>query len=270
MALKPSSLPGGMKRVDHDGVTLVERRDPHITFAFTERTGGVSEPPYASLNLASHVGDDPFAVQENRRRVLEAMGCSDCADNLLVPNQVHGDCVVVVRQHGAEYLEDMRDNISEGADAIVCTTPQVPVMLCFADCVPVVLTTPRGFAVVHSGWKGTYARIAGKTARILCEETGCDPDDLQAFIGPHILADEYEVSAELIHKFSLQFDNINTFGPRLLDLSRAIRQSLEETGVRSCDIHDLGLSTMQLNDRFFSYRLEIGACGRHAAVCVMR
>lgn len=270
MAQKPSALPAGMRRIDHDGVTLVERCDSHVTFAFTERSGGVSEPPYASLNLGSHVGDDPFAVQENRRRVLEALGCSDCADNLLVPNQVHGDRVIVVKEQGAEYLEDIRECILEGADAIVCTTTQVPVMLCFADCVPVVLVAPGGFAVVHSGWKGTYARIAGKAARVLRAETGCDFTDLKAFIGPHILADEYEVSAELIHKFSLQFDNISTFGPRLLDLSRAIRQSLEETGVRSCDIHDLGLSTMQLNDRFFSYRLENGVCGRHAAVCVMR
>lgn len=57
-----------VSRVDHDGVTLVEGATLDVRFAFTERTGGVSEDAYSSLNLGSHVGDDPFAVQENRRQ----------------------------------------------------------------------------------------------------------------------------------------------------------------------------------------------------------
>ena len=59
-----------VSRVDHDGVTLVEGATSDVRFAFTERAGGVSEDAYSSLNLGSHVGDDPFAVQENRRRAL--------------------------------------------------------------------------------------------------------------------------------------------------------------------------------------------------------
>ena len=56
-----------------------------------------------------------------------------------------------------------------GADAVVCTVPGVPVLLCFADCVPVVVVCSGGFAVVHSGWRGTYAEIAGTA---FCQETG--------------------------------------------------------------------------------------------------
>ena len=71
-----------VSRVDHDGVTLVEGATSYVRFAFTERVGGVSEDAYSSLNLGSHVGDDPFAVQENRRRALEAMGAAEfsCID----------------------------------------------------------------------------------------------------------------------------------------------------------------------------------------------
>lgn len=154
-----------VSRVDHDGVTLVEGATSDVRFAFTERAGGVSEDAYSSLNLGSHVGDDPFAVQENRRRALEAMGAAECKHNLLIPNQVHGDHIVAVVSNGADDLEDVREQIAEGCDAIVCTARNVPVLLCFADCVPVVLVAPGGFAVVHSGWKGTIARISARRAR---------------------------------------------------------------------------------------------------------
>ena len=156
-----------VSRVDHDGVTLVEGATSDVRFAFTERTGGVSEDAYSSLNLGSHVGDDPFAVQENRRRALEAMGATECEHNLLVPNQVHGDHIVTVTSNGADDLEAVREQIAEGCDAIVCTAHDVPVLLCFADCVPVVLVAPSGFAVVHSGWKGTIARISAKRFAML-------------------------------------------------------------------------------------------------------
>lgn len=68
---------------------------------------------------ALHVGDDPFTVQENRRRVLEAMGAAECEHSLLVPNQVHGDHVVTVTSNGAEDLENIREQIAEGCDALV-------------------------------------------------------------------------------------------------------------------------------------------------------
>lgn len=258
-----------VSRVDHDGVTLVEGGSHDVRFAFTERTGGVSEDAYSSLNLGSHVGDDPFSVQENRRRVLDAMGAAECEHNLLVPNQVHGDHVVVVSSNGADDLEDVREQIAEGCDAIVCTAREVPVMLCFADCVPVVLVAPGGFAVVHSGWKGTIARISAKACQALCDATGCDPSDVSAYIGPHILGDEYEVSQELMNRFAAEFASIDASASRLLDLSAAIVEALEDAGVAKDHIVDTGLSTMRQNDRFYSYRKEAGTCGRHAAIGVM-
>ena len=228
-----------VSRVDHDGVTLVEGATSDVRFAFTERAGGVSEDAYSSLNLGSHVGDDPFAVQENRRRALEAMGAAECEHNLLVPNQVHGDHIVAVTSNGADDLEDVREQIAEGCDAIVCTAHNVPVLLCFADCVPVVLVAPGGFAVVHSGWKGTIARISAK------------------------------VSQELMDRFAAEFSCIDASASRMLDLSAAIREALVDVGVDADNIVDTQLSTVRQNDRFYSYRNEDGTCGRHAAIGVM-
>lgn len=260
---------GQFNRNDYDRLVLNEVRDGTVAAAFTERTGGVSKPPYASLNLGSHVGDDPAAVMENRRRVLAALGCAGDFERLLVPNQVHGDCVAIVREGSDDELVRVREQIAEGSDAIVCVAAHVPVMLCFADCVPVVLTCPGGFAVIHSGWKGTIARISAKAASILCETAECSASSVRAYIGPHILGDEYEVSQELMERFCAEFDWVDTGDSRMLDLGRAIRQALVETGVPEDAICDLGLSTVRCNDRFFSYRAEKGTCGRHAAVAVM-
>ncbi len=196
---------GQFNRNDYDGLVLNEVRDGTVAAAFTERTGGASESPYASLNLGSHVGDDLAAVMENRRRVLAALGCAGDFERLLVPNQVHGDCVAVVREGSDDELTRVREQIAEGADAIVCAVAHVPVMLCFADCVPVVLTCPGGFAVIHSGWKGTIARISAKAASILCETAACPASSVRAYIGPHILGDEYEVSQELMERFCAEF-----------------------------------------------------------------
>lgn len=260
---------GQFNRNDYDGLMLNEVRDETVAVAFTERTGGISEPPYASLNLGSHVGDDLDAVMENRRRVLAALGCADDFERLLVPNQVHGDRVAVVWEGSDDGLARVREQIAEGTDAIVCVAAHVPVMLCFADCVPVVLTCPGGFAVIHSGWKGTIARISAKAARLLCEASGCPASSVRAYIGPHILGDEYEVSQELMERFCAEFGWFDTGNSRMLDLGRAIRQALAEAGVPGDAICDLGLSTVRCNDRFFSYRAEKGTCGRHAAVAAM-
>ena len=256
--------------VDDTGVALVGSLEGPVAFGFTERTGGVSKPPYTSLNLGSHVGDAPEAIQENRRRVLAALGCKKALDRLIVPNQVHGDHVVIVPSSDTAALAEARAEAAAGADAVVCTVPGVPVLLCFADCVPVIVACPGGFAVVHSGWRGTYAEIAGTAARALGEATGCAPSDMRAYIGPHILGDEYEVSAELIEQFSQRFTDINPSGPRMLDLSRAITQALVCAGLAEGSVLDTRLSTVRHNDRFYSYRAENGSCGRHAAVAVMR
>lgn len=255
-------------RVTHGPVTLVEGVDGAVRYGFTERGGGVSPAPYESLNLGSHVGDDPANVAENRRRALAALGAGDLVDRLIVPNQVHGDEVVTLTSSDPASIERARSQAAAGADAVVCTAPGVPVMLCFADCAPVILTLGDAFAVAHSGWRGTLAGIAGTTALALARAVGGDAADIRAYIGPHILGDEYEVSEELVSTFSERFDDPAPAGPRLLDLSACIRQSLERAGVPAANVVDTALSTISLPERFYSYRGSGGACGRHAAVAV--
>lgn len=240
-----------------------------VTFAFTERTGGVSEGCHASLNLGDACGDEPSRVAENRRLALAAIGAAAWAGSLVAPHQVHGDHLVRVTSAEPEELLARRREAREGADAVICTVPHVPVLLCFADCVPVVVCAPGGFAVAHSGWRGTIARIAAKAARALMDETGCAAEELRAYVGPHICAEDYEVSSELMERFVGEFGPAVDAGERHLDLGLAVRAALVETGVPEGSIASCDDSTASNVGRFFSYRAEEGRCGRHAALAVL-
>lgn len=257
------------ERIVIDGVALDTDRSAAgsgVTFCFTERTGGVSTGPFTSLNLGLKGGDDPACVRENRRRVMAALGAEDLLAGLVVPNQVHGDEVALVERADGP----LPVLIDEGADAVVCTVPGRAVMLLFADCAPVVLVAPGGFAVVHSGWRGTLAGIAGKAARELARAAGCPTSTLAAYIGPHISGEVYEVSPELLERFAGRFGNCAQAGPRRLDLTACIGASLVEAGVPAGRVVDAGLCTATRTDRFFSHRAEHGRTGRHAAVAFMR
>lgn len=262
-----TGVPQVPERFVVDGVALDTDRaaaGSGVTFCFTERTGGVSARPFQSLNLGTKGGDDPSAVRENRRRVLSAMGAPDLFETLVLPSQVHGDTVAVV--DGGP----LPAAIEEGADAVVCTVPDRAVMLLCADCAPVVLVVQGGFAVAHSGWRGTLAGIAGAAARVLARATGRPCGEMAAYIGPHISADAYEVSPELAARFAERFGERAVAGERHLSLAACIRASLGEAGVPGDRVVDAGLCTAAHTDRFFSHRAEHGRTGRHGAVAFMR
>ena len=261
-----ASAPGRFVR---DGVALVGCRDAAstgVTFAFSERTGGVSPAPCASLNMGGSTPDSQANVAENRRRVMAALDAEYLAGRIVRPHQVHGDEVALV----TDASEPVPAWVGEGCDGVVCTAPDVPVMLVFADCVPVVLACRGGFAVVHSGWRGTYAEISLKAARMLMDATGRGAEELVAYIGPHISAPAYEVSRELAERFAGRFGPAAVPTERHLDLSACIRASLARAGMGEGQVSDCGLCTATLTDRFYSYRAEHGLTGRHCAVAFMR
>lgn len=242
-----------------------------IVVAFSERGGGVSEPPFASLDMAAHTGDAPQAVDENRTRLLAALGIAEHQDRLTCAEQVHGTRVAIVApdEAGAGGKAAGTRAPIPGADALVTVSEGVPLMLLFADCVPVVLVAERSraVAVVHAGWRGLLGGVVGEATRALREviEPG---EPVTAYVGPHIGACCYEVSDELVSHFAHKFVTIRR-ASATLDLAAAVTEELESSGVpeeRQCH---LGICTAHNTDRFFSYRAE-GRTGRHAAlVCVL-
>ena len=237
-----------------------------VRIAFTERLAGFSPEPYKALNLSEDVGDVPAAVRSNRRVAFDTLGIYDQRESLINPKQVHGDTVIMV----GEDIAASQAEAKAGADGVVCTQKDIPVMLLAADCVLVVCVAPNGaFAVVHSGWRGSLAGIAGKGLKALAQQAGVEPGECNCYIGPHIESCCYEVSAELMEKFTAAFGAECDPRNNHLSLAAAVIASLLEAGAVPERIINTGLCTCHNNKRFFSYRAENGVCGRQGAI-VMR
>lgn len=236
-----------------------------VRIAFTERTGGVSQGPYASLNLGGHVEDAPGNVAANRGLLMECMGAAAC--ELIVPKQVHGSHVVCVGDAGQ--VPAARAEAEEGADALVVSARDVAALLCFADCTPVIMAAPGGaFAVAHAGWRGVYAHIVPRALDALCKASGARPDDCNVYLGPYIHAECFEVSADLARTFVAEFGQTCAPDGRHVDMGQALRIDLARSGADLNRVAQVDACTMCDNDRFFSYRAAGGNCGRHGAFAV--
>ena len=214
---------------------------------FFTRKGGVSDPPYDTLNISTLVGDAPSAVEENLARIRTAM---DGRPSAWV-RQVAGDGVV--RVEGGRFA-------GEG-DALVTDGYGFSLAVATADCVPVALVGEGVVGMVHSGWRGTLKGISGKAA----EEMG-DPSAVRAYIGPGIRRCCYEVSQEIAGMFAERFGPEVVDG-RMLSLPDAIRTDLQGVGVR--EVHDLGLCTGCRTDLFYSHRKEGPKTGRNLAAVAL-
>lgn len=262
-------------RVVSDGIAWHEDRSLRdragIVVAFSERIGGASVPPFASLNLAAHVGDQPDSVDENRRRFLVALDLADHRDRLTCAEQVHGTAVRIVRSPEAGLGAYAAGDVPPvpATDALVTTQAGIPLMLLFADCVPVVVVAERAraVAVVHAGWRGLAAGVIRNAVAALRSATSPD-EDLVAYVGAHIGPCCYEIGPEVVSQFANKFVTIRR-ASAALDLGAAAAEELESSGVpRERQCH-LGICTAHNTERFFSYRAE-GRTGRHAALaCIV-
>jgi YfiH family protein len=207
---------------------------PGATALFTTRRGGVSDGPYASLNLGCWTDDDPQRVRDNRERVRALAS----AQRLAQGRQVHGTRVVVDG-----------DGVQE-ADGQVTTHRGVAAIVLAADCLPVALAGPHAAGVVHAGWRGLSAGVLEAGVEAL----GGGP--VAAAIGPGIGPCCYEVGDEVRAVFGTE--------GRTLDLKAVARARLRAAGVD--DVHDCGLCTACDPRRFFSHRRDRGLTGRQAGL----
>lgn len=239
----------------------------------TTREGGVSTGPYKSLNLGLHVGDDPDAVVENRRRAAAAIGLS--LNDLVFGNQVHGHrAVEVTAAHRGRGSTSEQDVVAE-ADAMVTKDPGVGLATMVADCVPMVLYDPGTgtLAGVHAGWKGTVASVV-QSAIALMADKGARTQDILAGIGPAIAAPRYQVGDDVAAGARSTFGSNTRHvlepdgrGRWIFDLREANRLLLRDAGVRGGNIAVCDLDTA--DGRFFSDRAA-RPCGRFALLACLR
>lgn len=224
---------------------------PGIVAGTTLRSGGVSRDAWRSLNLAAHVGDDPGAVRENRRRFVVA--CRLPCEPLWL-EQVHGTGIAT------------RESASAGpADGLVAAEPGVVCAVLTADCLPVVLASSDGsrVGVAHAGWRGLAAGLLEAAVAALAVPA----PHLLAWLGPAISQRAFEVGDEVRSAFVREdaaaaacFEP-NERGRWQADLYGLARRRLDRLGVAG--VYGGGRCTFGEPDAFFSYRRD-GRCGRMA------
>ena len=251
-----------------------------VTHAVSTRLGGFSKPPFDSLNLALHVGDEPADVIANRKKFTRTLGFN--LSDIVTPNQVHGDKIFRVDENYRGCgCNNYADSIPE-TDALITDTPDLPLMLCFADCVPIffVDVENRAIGLAHGGWKGTLKKIAAKTLGKMTLEFGTRPKDCLIGIAPSIGSCCYQVGGEVIERCKEAFPAnhgellIERGGKIFLDLWRANVIQLLEVGVPEENIEVAGKCTCCENSWYFSYRAaqkkNLDRTGRIAALLALK
>jgi polyphenol oxidase len=203
---------------------------------FSTRKGGVSEGPYASLNLSRMSGDDVERVDENRRRLCAEIGAD--VEALALNRQIQSTTVHRARP----------GTRGTPGDGLWTDEPDLPVLALTADCLPIMLARTNGarpaVAVLHAGWRGLLGGIVGLGAEAL-------GDRQAACIGPAIGPCCYEVGPEVAEPFAAAF-GADVIRGRNLDLATAAERALRAAGVES--VERLDLCTACNPDLFFSHR----------------
>jgi polyphenol oxidase len=214
------------------------------------------------FTLSYSSNPDRNFVDSNRRELAEAMGVEP--SQLFFPSQVHETRILHVR------TDTPRTELMN-TDALITGERGVCIAVMSADCVPILLYDQRNgvVAAVHSGWRGTVARILGKTLERLSEQFGSQGMDVIAGIGPSVSQDSYEVGEEVIYNVRKNFadsDSLLIERPQnkaMLNLWQANKIQLLEFGVPETQIEISDLCTVKNNKHFFSARK--GDAGRFAA-----
>ena len=213
---------------------------------FTNRHGGYSHGDFASLNLATHVGDDPALVELNRGKLFERVG------EIAVMNQVHGDHVVVL---------DQLPETTPTADSLITSNPNLALVVMVADCIPLLLRSTNIVAAVHVGRAGLMNSIALKTVAMM---RSLGASKIIGSIGPSICGSCYEVPQDLydqVVSMHPEASSRTSSGTYALDLPKAL-----VTALAAVDVHvdSWGSCTFE-DDNYFSYRRS-QITGRQAGV----
>ena len=238
------------------GVGLVDWDAPGpYRVAFSTRLGGVSEGPFASLNLGILTEDDPASVVENRTRLCDAVGADP--DGATMAWQRHGSTVTEAQPRGIV----TPGTVYGHCDGLWSDEPGRAMLLLTADCMPIAIARADEHApavgILHAGWRGLLAGLVGNGVRALGAR------DVAAAIGPSIGPCCYEVGEEVATPFREAFgDDVVRDGK--LDLWTSAERALRAAGCVHVDRFDICTSCNA--DRYFSHRRDHGKTGRQGVI----
>jgi YfiH family protein len=236
-----------------------------LKHAFTTRLGGQSTAPLDSFNLGRHIDDpkDREDAMNNREKLCQVLEVD--YEKLVVPGQVHSDIVV--------WFEG-QDNFKK-VDGIATSNAEMPVLLHFADCVPIIIFSlkPAAVCVVHAGWRGTASAIARNGVLLLQKMIHARPSDMLAAVGPAIGSCCYPTSEQVAESLAQTVQH----GKDLIvrknnkphpDLKAVNAMQLLESGVREVDVSSY--CTACQPELFYSHRQSGSKTGRQGCIaCIV-
>lgn len=238
-----------------------------VNHCFSSRIGGVSKAPYASMNLAYHMGDNQADVDENFRLINGVVGFDD--QQVVMAKQVHQADIQIVGKG---------DHAREGVDGLITAVVGPVLTTYYADCVPLLFLDPvqKVIANAHAGWRGTFLNIAGKTVQRLVDTFDCHARDILVGIGPCISMARFEVGPEVVDPFDQLLFQFRSHLERKndqkwhIDLAGMNHQLLLEAGVCDAHLEVANLCTFENAKPFFSHRRDGTARGNMAAMIGLR
>jgi polyphenol oxidase len=235
--------------------------------AFFTRNGGVSTGAYASLSFSIAAGDSTTNVRENLQRAAAALGVD--AERIHFLSQVHGRAALELVGG-----EDQNHVVQLQGDALFSAAPDLACGVRSADCVPVLIADRRSgvVAAAHAGWRGAVQGVVSSAVRALRDLA--PRADLISAIGPHISQAAFEVSndvaeATLVASHDPGIVDRSRDRPHV-DLRRMLRAELRAQGLEDSAIDDVWGCTVSESARFFSFRRDGKASGRHLSAIVPR
>jgi YfiH family protein len=231
-----------------------------LLHGFIGRRGGKSVGSYLGLNTSYRVGDDAKIVGQNVCDMKQVVGIHD--GRIITMKQVHGDHIIEVKDRNIKEAGEVDGMLTREKDAFLGTLT--------ADCVPILFVVPEEkiVAVVHAGWRGTLAGIGPKMVRLLESQHGISAGGIEAALGPAIGPCCYEVQQDVSRPLVERWGKIAELciehreAKIFLDLRRLNRAILEQAGIPSQQIYQVGPCTSCAPDEFFSYRREKKETGR--------
>ncbi len=230
--------------------------DGRVGVAFTDRRGGVSEPPYDSLNLGTATADDPAGVERNYGLVAAALGVDPTAVARM--GQVHGADVAVIREPPSPAR-------LPAVDALVTDRAGLVLSVRVADCVPVLLADADAAVVgcAHAGRAGLVAGVVTQAVRAMCD---LGAQDIRAWIGPHVCGGCYEVPEQMqadVASVAPAARATTTWGTPALDLGAGVEAQLRAAG---CTLAAVPRRCTREDPELFSHRRDGDGAGRSAGL----
>ncbi|HEX3706118.1 MAG TPA: peptidoglycan editing factor PgeF [Mycobacteriales bacterium] len=244
------------------GLDLLDAGLPGVVGGFTTRGGGVSAPPWESLNLASHVGDELGRVLANADLLARHLG----AEGINLPHQMHGAEVLIVDSSTSGLRTHSKLG---GVDALVTARPGIAIGVLVADCTPVLIADPVAgiVAAAHAGRRGLGAGVLQATLTEMVD-IGAEVGRMRAVVGPAICGRCYEVPESMRSEVDALVPGTATVtraGTPGLDLPAGAMAVLRAAGV--AEVRSIGICTAE-DERFYSYRRD-GVTGRFAGVVML-